>query len=151
MGADELQAWEDFQCSPEATALIRQELIHDLRARVAGGIPPRISKQIEGFMNDYGLLIVMPDKGAGGFILGDCGGVHVREPENNDGFRGWLPVSREVVIGLTLDPDNVNYLSLRRKDVNRINWISFVSSNVVVAQRHSDMDYVLRRWEGIQN
>ena len=148
---DELQAWEDFQRSPEATALIREELIHDLRARVAVGLPPRISEQIEGFMNDYGLLIVMSDKEASGFILGDCGGVHVREPENNDGFRGWLPVSREVVIGLTRDPDNVNYLSLRRKDVNRINWISFVSSNVVVARRPTDMDYVLRRWEGIHN
>ena len=147
--ADEHQRkeWEGFQQEPGFTQLIRKELIHDLRARVAAGLTPRIAAQVEEFMRDAGLLIAMPGRRASGFILGDCGGVCVPARGRSGGFHSWLPVSREVVIGPTPDPENVNYMNLYRQDVNRINWTTFETSDIVVAKRKSDLDYVVRRWQ----
>ncbi len=144
---DALLGWEDFQRTPDATNLIRNRLIPDLRARVAAGMTPRIADQIDEFMEKSGLLIAMPSKGASGFIIGDCGGVHMPVPDIPGRFYRWLPISREVVIGETADTYNVNYMNLSRKDVNRINLASFESSTMVVARRESDLDYTLRRWE----
>ena len=144
---DERQRWEDFQRGPEATALIRDELIPDLRARVAVGMPPKISDEIDRYMLEAGLLIAMPGKRASGFILGDCGGVRVVESDNSDVYHSWLAVSREVIAGPTMDPKNVTFMDLYRKDVNRINWTTFEASDIVVAKRKSDLEYVVRRWQ----
>ena len=93
----------------------------------------------------------MPGTRASGFIVGDCGGVYVPNLDSPRRFYRWLPVSCEVAIGTTGDTDNVNYIDLSRREVNRINWNSFVSSNVVVARRPADMDYVLHQSANIQN
>ncbi len=148
---DERQGWEDFQRGPDATALIRGQLIPDLRARVAVGMPPKIADEIDRYMQESGLLIAMPGKRASGFILGDCGGVRVFESDNSDVYHSWLPISREVIVGPTMDLENVTFMDLNRKDVNRINWTTFEASDIVVAKRRSDLDYVVRRWEDSQD
>ncbi len=145
------EEWEGFQREPRFTEFIREELIHDLRARVAAGLTPGIAAQVEEFMEDAGLLIAMPGKRASGFILGDCGGVSVPVRDRSDGFHSWLPISREVVIGPTPDPENVNFMNLYRQDVNRINWTAFETSDIVVTQRRSDLDYCLRRYESAKS
>ncbi len=142
--------WQKFQDGPEFGAIL-EDFLHDLRARVSIGLPLKIADQVEEFMRDAGLLIAMPGRRASGFIVGDCGGVYVPTLDSPGRFYRWLPVSREVAIGTTGDPDNVNYIDLSRGEVNRINWASFVSSNVVVARRPADMDYVLHQSANIQN
>ena len=137
---------EEFRSGPTATRLIRDELIPDLRARVAVGMPPRISDEIDRFMREAGLLVAMPDKRASGFILGDCGGIRVSESNDSNVYHSWLPVSREIILGPTMNPENVTYMNLYRKDVNRITRAIFDASNVVVAKRKSDLDYVVRLW-----
>ena len=148
---DELRGWEEFQRGPDATALIRGELIPDLRARVAVGMPPKIADEVDRYMLESGLLIATLGKQASGFILGDCGGVRVFESDNSDVYRSWLPASREVILGPTTDTQNVTFTNLNRKDVNRINWTTFEASDIVVANRRSDLDYVVRRWEDCQD
>ncbi len=138
--------WQEFQNRREFGALI-SDFLHDLRVRLAVGALPKIANQLNQFMRDSGLIIAMPAKGSSGFIVGDCGGVLTPVPDSPDRYHRWLPISREVVIGATADTDNVNYMNLSRKDVNRINMASFESSTVVVARRESDLDYALRRWE----
>ncbi len=138
--------WWKFQDGPEFGAIL-EDFLHDLRARVSIGLPLKIADQVEEFMRDTGLLIVMPGRRASGFIVGDCGGVYVPTLDSPGRFYRWLPVSREVAIGTTGDPDNVNYIDLSRGEVNRINWASFEASDIVVAKRRSDLDYCLRRWE----
>ena len=146
----DVSEWEEFQDSQVFSEIIRESW-HDLRARVAGGLPPQIADQIESFIREYGLSISMTDGGATGFIVGDCGGVRVVHPEKADVFHSWLPVSREVVIGLTSHPDDVTYENLERKYVNSINWTTFEASDIVVAKCKSDLDYVVRRWEDSQD
>jgi len=136
--------WQKFQDGPEFVAIL-EDFLHDLRARVAIGLPSKIADQIEEFMRKSGLLIAMPGKGSSGFIVGDCGGSYVPHLDSPGRFYRWLPVSRKVAIGETEDADNVNYIDLSRREVNRINWTSFASSNVVVAGRPADMDYVLHQ------
>lgn len=133
--------WQEFQDGSEFGALIN-DFVHDLRVRLATGSLPKIADQLDQFMRDSGLIIAMPAKDAGGFILGDCGGVRVNDPRKEGNYHSWLPVSREVVIGATRDPDNVLYMKLNWQDVNRINQTTFANSNTVVARRRSDMDYV---------
>ena len=135
--------WQEFQDGSEFGALI-SDFVHDLRVRLAVGSLPKIADQVDQFMHGSGLLIAMPDEGAGGFILGDCGGVLMPVPDHPVRSYRWLPVSREIVIGETADAYNVNYTTLSREDVNRINLSSFESSSVVIARRKSDLDYVLR-------
>ena len=140
----ERQGWEDFQRGPEAGKLIHEELIPDLKARIAAGLTPKIADQIDEFMLEAGLLIAMPEKRASGFILGDCGGVRVFKSDTSEVFHSWVPISREVIVGPTLDPENVTFMNLHRRDVNRINSTLFANSDIVVARRPSDLDYVLR-------
>ena len=142
--------WQQFQDGREFNAILA-DFLHDLRVRVAIGLPSKVADQIEEFMQISGLLIAMPVKGTSGFIVGDCGGVYVPNLDSPARFYRWLPVSPEVAIGTTEDPDNVNYLTLMRKDVNRINWTSFTSSDVVVARRPANLDYVLHRSANTQN
>lgn len=138
--------WQKFQDGPEFSAIL-EDFLHDLRARVAIGSPSKIAYQIEEFMRKSGLLIAMPGKGASGFIVGDCGGAYVPNLDSPGRFYRWLPVSREVAIGETEDGDNVNYIDLSRREVNRINWTTFEASDIVVVQRRSDLDYCVHRWE----
>ena len=138
--------WEQFQNSQVFSEVV-DESRHDHWARIAAGLPPKIAEQIESFIRDYGLSIATTEDAATGFILGDCGGVKVTHPEHPDAFHSWLPVSREVVIGLTSHPDEVTYDNLEGSYVNRINWTTFETSDIVVAHRRSDLDYCLRRWE----
>ncbi len=140
----ERQGWEDFQRGPEAEKLILEELIPDLRARIAAGLPPKIADQIDEFMLESGLLIAMPEKRASGFILGDCGGVRVFASDTSEAYHSWVPISREIIVGPTMDPENVTFTNLYRRDVNRINSTLFATSDVVVARRPSDLDFVLR-------
>lgn len=118
------------------------EAWHDHRARLAIGEPPKVAEEIERFMRKCGLIIATREKRSSGFILGDCGGVRVDDPRKEGNYHSWLPVSREVVIGATNDPDNFLYMELNRRDVNRINQTTFANSNAVVARRPSDLDYV---------
>ena len=138
--------WREFQDGPEFGAIL-EDFLHDLRARVSIGLPLKIADQVEEFMRDTGLLIAMPGGRASGFIVGDCGGVYVPDLDSLGRFYRWLPVSREVAIGTTGDTDNVYYIDLSRREVNRINWASFEASDIVVAKRRSDLDYCLHRWE----
>ena len=138
--------WQEFQDGSEFGALIN-DFVHDLRVRLAVGALPKIADQVDQFMQDSGLLIAMPDEDAGGFILGDCGGVLMPVPDNPCRSYRWLPVSREIVIGETAYAYNFNYTTLSSEDVNRINLSSLESSSVVVARRKSDLDYVLRDLE----
>ena len=142
-GVDRSEWWK-FQDGPEFGAIL-EDFLHDLRARVSIGLPLKIADQVEEFMRDTGLLIAMPGSRASGFILGDCGGMRVFESDNSDVYHSWLPVSREVIVGPTMDPENVLFMNLYRKDVNRINWTTFETSDIVVAKRRSDLDYVVRR------
>ena len=148
-GVDKAQ-WEQFQNSQVFSKVV-DEAWHDHWARIAAGLPPKIAEQIEGFIRDYGLSIAKTQDVATGFIVGDCGGVQVTHPEHPDAFHSWLPVSREVVIGLTSHPDDVTYENLDRKYVNWINCTIFEASGIVVAKRRSDLDYVVRRWEDSQD
>ena len=142
--------WQQFQKDPVFGEKVA-EASHDHWARIAAGLPPKIAEQIESFIRDYGLSIGRSKDAAVGFILGDCGGVKVTHPEHPDAFHSWLPVSREAVIGLTSHPDEVTYDNLEGSYVNRINWTTFENSDIVVAQRRSDLDYVVRRWEDSQD
>ena len=121
-----------------------KEAWHDHRARLAIGEPPKVAEEVERSRRNDGLIIANSDERAGGFILGDCGGVRVNDPRNAGAYHSWLPVSREVVIGAGPDPESVTYMDLSRQDVNRINQATFAKSNVVVARRPSDLDDVLQ-------
>ena len=120
-----------------------EEAWHDHRARLAIGEPPKVADEIERYMRVNGLMVATRDKRASGFILGDCGGVRVDDPRKEGAYHSWLPVSREVVIGATNDPENVLYMKLKWQDVNRINQTTFANSKIVVSRRPSDLDYVL--------
>ena len=146
LNESETQAWQEFQNSTETTAYIREQLIPDIRATVAAGMPPEIAKQIREFMANNGLLIASKPKGSGGFIIGDCGGVYLPDLDNQDRFHRWLPISRELVIGPFGDTDAVTFVDLSRKEVARINSVTFETSNAVVASRRSDLDYLVSQW-----
>lgn len=121
-----------------------KEAWHDHRARLAIGEPPKVAEEIERHRRKNGLMVATRDKRASGFILGDCGGVRVGDPRKEGAYHSWLPISRDVVIGATNDHENVLYMQLNCRDVNRINRTTFANSDIVVARRPSDLDYVLR-------
>lgn len=124
-----------------------EEAWHDHRARLAIGEPPKVAEEIKRNRRENGLMVARREKRASGFILGDCGGVRVDDPRKQGAYHSWLPVSREVVIGAKNEHENVLYMELKWRDVNRINQTTFDNSKIVVARRRSDLDYVLRNRE----